>query len=63
MIYILYIVYMKQEMTKILLNIPIEYKNKLDKIVAMEIIETNRSYSLTQLIIETLEKEFGLKNE
>lgn len=50
-------------MTKILLNIPIEYKNKLDKIVAMEIIETNRSYSLTQLIIETLEKEFGLKNE
>lgn len=49
--------------TKILLTIPTDYKLKLEKIAAMEIIETGKEYNLTRLIIETLEKEYNLKIE
>jgi len=49
--------------TNILLKIPIEYKTKLEKIVAMETIESNKKCNLTKLIIETLEKEFNLKED
>lgn len=46
--------------TKFLLTIPVEYKTRLEKIAAMQTIETNTLYSVTRLIIETLEKEFSL---
>ena len=46
--------------TKFLLAIPTDYKVYLEKIAAMQTIETGEFCSLTKLIIETLEKEFQL---
>jgi hypothetical protein len=49
---------MKKE--QIIFNIDKEYKDKLQKIVYMIGIEKNKHYTLTQLILDTLIKEYQL---
>jgi hypothetical protein len=51
------------EYEKIIFNFLKEYKRKLEKVVAMENIEREKSITLTDLISETLIKEFDLDNE
>lgn len=51
------------EYEKIIFNFTKEYKRKLEKVVAMENIERDKNITLTDLISETLIKEFDLDNE
>jgi hypothetical protein len=51
------------EYEKIIFNFPKEYKRKLEKIVALENFEREKTITLTDLISETLIKEFDLENE
>jgi hypothetical protein len=51
------------EYEKIIFNFPKDYKRKLEKVVAMENIERDKNITLTDLISETLIKEFDLDNE
>ena len=46
------------EYEKIIFNFPKEYKRKLEKIVALENFEREKTITLTDLISETLIKEF-----
>jgi hypothetical protein len=48
---------------KITFNFPQEYKRKLEKIVAMENISNENRITLSDLITDTLIKEFDLKND
>ncbi len=48
---------------KIIFNFPKEYKRKLEKIVAIRNIESEKQITLTDLISETLINEFDLDNE
>lgn len=51
------------EYEKIIFNFPKKYKRKLEKIVAIENIEKEKSITLTDLISEILINEFDLEND
>jgi hypothetical protein len=51
------------EYEKIIFNFPKEYKRKLEKIVAQENFERERTITLTDLISETLIREYDLEND